>query len=71
MSKESVDKAEEFFSKLEKDKILQGKINQGVEKLAKDAGYDVTAEDLTEALRKRWSCHSKVVPFKYSEPPGS
>jgi Nif11 domain len=68
MSKESA-KAEEFFDQLEKDKGLQGKISQGIEKLAKEAGYNVTAEELSNELRKRWDCH-RASFFFYSEPPG-
>jgi hypothetical protein len=69
MSKETPDKAEEFFDQLEKDEGLQGKMTQGIEKLAKDAGYNVTAEELTNELRKRWGCHRGPF-FFYSEPPG-
>jgi hypothetical protein len=69
MSKESANKAEEFFDQLEKDQGFQGKMTQGIEKLAKDAGYNVTAEELTSELRKRWSCKRGPV-FFYSEPPG-
>ena len=69
MSKESPNKAEEFFDQLEKDQGFQGKMTQGIEKLAKDAGYNLTAEELTNELRKRWSCQRGPF-FFYSEPPG-
>jgi uncharacterized protein YihD (DUF1040 family) len=66
MSKEQ---AEKFFDQLQKEKILQSTIKQGLEKLAKDAGYDATEEELTAELVKRWEC--KVFPeVPYSEPPG-
>jgi hypothetical protein len=68
MSKESEKRAEEFFERLEKDKKLQGEIRQGIEKLAKDSGYDLTEEELTAELRKRWQCQREA--FLYSEPPG-
>ena len=66
MSKEQ---AEKFFDQLEKEKGLKGAIKQGLEKLAKDAGYDATEEELAAELRKRWECRgpSKII---YSEPPG-
>jgi hypothetical protein len=66
MSKEQ---AKEFFERLEKEKTLQSTIKQGLEKLAKDAGYDATEEELAAELRKRWKC-TGVQEFIYSEPPG-
>jgi Nif11 domain len=66
MSKEQ---AKEFFDRLEKEKVLQATIKQGLEKLAKDAGYDATEDELTAELRKRWECQRVVGPG-YSEPPG-
>jgi hypothetical protein len=62
--------AVKFFDQLEKDKALRDKIKLGLETLAKiAAGYNVTEEDLTAELRKRWECQSRY--FRpYSEPPG-
>jgi Nif11 domain len=65
----SKQEAEKFFDKLEKEKALQSTIKQGLEKLAKDAGYDATEEELAAELRKRWKC-TGVTKFIYSEPPG-
>jgi hypothetical protein len=68
MSKQ--DAAKEFFDQLEKDKALRDKIKLGLETLAKiAAGYDITEDELTAELRKRWECRgpSKII---YSEPPG-
>ena len=69
MSKEQ---AEKFFDQLEDDPALRAKIKLGLESLTKiAANYDVTEEELTDELRKRWGCSR---PFKegevYSEPPG-
>jgi hypothetical protein len=61
--------AKELFDKLKEDPELQAKIKLGLETLAKIAGdYDVTEEELTNELRKRWQCRTPGVP--YSEPPG-
>lgn len=66
MSKEQ---AVKFFDQLEKEKGLQSMIKQGLEKLAKDAGYDATEEELAAELRKRWECRGRS-NIIYSEPPG-
>jgi hypothetical protein len=66
MSKEE---AEKFFDRLEKDKPLQRTIKIGLEKVAKDAGFDATEDELNDELRKRWKCVGKS-PSTYSEPPG-
>jgi hypothetical protein len=61
--------AKELFDKMEKDPELQAKIKLGLETLAKIAGdYDVTEEELTAELRKRWQC--QIHGPHYSEPPG-
>jgi len=71
MSKED---AKKFFEKLRSDKSMQVKIKEGLEKLAKDSGFEATEEELTEELKRRWSC--KKTPSRYpeavvySEPPG-
>lgn len=65
----SKDDAKEFFDKLEKDPALKAKIKLGLEKLAKDAGYDATEDELNAELRRRWECSSTRGPG-YSEPPG-
>ena len=69
MSKEH---AKEFFDKLENDPALQAKIRLGLQTLTKIAAdYDVTEEELTEELRRRWKCSAKVpIGGGYSEPPG-
>jgi hypothetical protein len=69
MAQELKGNAEEFFNKLQSSKELQAKIKEGIEKLAKDNGYDVTEKQLTDELRKRWQCHGGE-QFSYSEPPG-
>jgi len=62
--------AKKFFDQLEKDKQLQAKVKDGLEKLAQSLGYKVTEEELTVELRKRWDCKTHRVPeFPYSEPP--
>jgi predicted ribosomally synthesized peptide with nif11-like leader len=66
MSKEQ---AKKFFDQLEKDEALQGRIKQGLEKLAKENGYDATEDDLTVELRERWECEGPL-KHPYSEPPG-
>ena len=61
--------AKEFFDELERNDELQAKIKLGLESLVKIAAdYDVTEEELTAELRKRW----QTVPGRvvYSEPPG-
>jgi FKBP-type peptidyl-prolyl cis-trans isomerase (trigger factor) len=65
----SKQEAEKFFDKLEKETKLRSTIKQGLEKLAKDAGYDATEEELTAELAKRWKCKPPLHP-PYSEPPG-
>jgi FKBP-type peptidyl-prolyl cis-trans isomerase (trigger factor) len=65
MSKEQ---AEKFFDRLEKEKVLQVTIKQGLEKLAKDAGCDATEAELADELAKRWGKNPYHPP--YSEPPG-
>jgi hemerythrin superfamily protein len=60
--------AKEFLDQLEKDKKLQAKIKLGLEALVKIAAdHNVTEEELSEELQKRWRTKSKIV---YSEPPG-
>ena len=61
--------AKEFFDELERNDKLQAKIKLGLESLVKIAAdYDVTEEELTAELRKRW--RSQVSGMLYSEPPG-
>ena len=69
MSKEQ---AEKFFDQLEKDKALRAKIKLGLEALTKIAAdYDVTEEELTQELRRRWKCTATFRSGEeYSEPPG-
>jgi len=66
--KELGDTAKAFFDQLDKDKELQAKIKVGLEKLAKEAGYNATEEQLEAELRKRWQCGFGGP--HYSEPPG-
>jgi hypothetical protein len=67
MSKE---RAREFFERLQIDEELRGSMKEGLENLAKKAGFhDVTHEDLNEALRELWNA-SNVAGPPYSEPPG-
>jgi predicted ribosomally synthesized peptide with nif11-like leader len=66
----SEEQAVRFFDQLEKDEALRAKIKLGLETLAKiAAGYNVTEEELTAELRKRWECQSRSFT-PYSEPPG-
>jgi hypothetical protein len=65
----SQEQAKKFFDKLEKDLALKAEIKSGLEKLAKDAGYDATEEELSAELWKRWGC-SRGAENPYSEPPG-
>ena len=59
---------EKFFDQLEKDKTLRVKIKLGLETLAKIAAdYNVTQEELSAELEKRWQHKKKII---YSEPPG-
>lgn len=62
--------AEEFFEKLKTDEKLKTNIKQGLEVLAKLAGFDATEEELTEELAKQWKCGPKLFHPPYSEPPG-
>jgi len=64
--------AKKFFDELENDAALRAKIKLGLETLTKIAAdYDVTEEELTEELRRRWKCSGKIrVRSEYSEPPG-
>ena len=68
----SLQQAKKFFDQLEKDKALRRKIKLGLETLTKiAANYNVTEEELTEELRKRWKCSAKLrIREEYSEPPG-
>jgi Nif11 domain len=68
MSMESKNKAGEFFDRLEVDEELQANIKQGIEKLAKANGFNVTEQELSDELRKRWEDDTFHQP--YSEPPG-
>ena len=68
MSMESEGKAGEFLDQLQNDVNMQEKIKNGIEKLARDNGYDLTEEDLEKELRKRWQCG--LGGGHYSEPPG-
>jgi hypothetical protein len=69
MSNESEDRAKEFFDELDKSPQLQAKIKLGLESLAKIAAdYDVTEEELTAELRRRWN--AQAPGSNYSEPPG-
>jgi FKBP-type peptidyl-prolyl cis-trans isomerase (trigger factor) len=61
--------AKEFFEKMEESPDMQAKIKLGLEKLAKDLGYDATEDELTAELQKRWECQGHHGPG-YSEPPG-
>jgi hypothetical protein len=64
-------KAQEFFDHLEKDQALRDKIKLGLESLTKIAAdYDVTQEELTAELQKRWQCQPGGTKLPYSEPPG-
>jgi Nif11 domain len=66
MSKE---KAQAFFDELEKSPELRAKIKLGLETLTKiAAGYDVTQDELSAELQKRWNCATPRIP--YSEPAG-
>ncbi len=67
MSKEQ---AKEFFDQLWKDQAMQVKIKDGLEKLAKECHFDVTEEELTQELRRRWECKARGGGHGYSEPPG-
>jgi|GraSoiStandDraft_35_1057300.scaffolds.fasta_scaffold62798_1 hypothetical protein len=61
--------AKEFFDELERNDKLQAKIKLGLESLVKIAAdYDVTEEELSAELRKRWN--SQILGIPYSEPPG-
>ncbi len=63
--------AKEFFDQLEKDEQLRAKIKLGLETLAKIAAdYDVTEDELTAELQKRWESHKTRGGPIYSEPPG-
>jgi len=68
----SKQKAQAFFDELEKSPELRAKIKLGLETLTKiAAGYDVTEDELSEELQKRWACTQP--PAKghgYSEPAG-
>ena len=62
--------AKEFVDERERNDKLQAKIKLGLESLVKIAAdFDVTEEELTAELQKRWSC--QIIPrVPYSEPPG-
>jgi hypothetical protein len=66
MSKE---RAKEFFEKLQKDDKIRLKVKKGLEDVAKKAGFDVTQEELNEALRELWKA-TECKSLFYSEPPG-
>jgi hypothetical protein len=68
MSK-SEGRAEEFFNQLQSDEEMQRKIRQGLENLAKEVGYELSEEELSAELRKRWA-NQGAVGLVYSEPPG-
>jgi predicted ribosomally synthesized peptide with nif11-like leader len=66
MSKED---AKQFFERLEKDAALRRNVKQGLEKVAKDAGFDVTEDELSAELRRLWGARERQ-KIVYSEPPG-
>jgi predicted ribosomally synthesized peptide with nif11-like leader len=70
MSKES---ATAFLEKLRGDMALQSKVKeagQSLVKVGKDAGYDFTFEEASDALHEIWKCPPSKEHIVYSEPPG-
>lgn len=67
MSKED---AKKFFDRLTQDKAMQVKVKDGLEKLAEECHFDVTEEELSEELQRRWECTGVREGIVYSEPPG-
>jgi predicted ribosomally synthesized peptide with nif11-like leader len=76
MSKKS---AEEFIEAVVRDAALRKKVNEAAEdivKVAQGAGFKVSSEEISRALRAYWfeqaaETEQKVDPFrKFSEAPG-
>jgi hypothetical protein len=67
----STEQAQKFFDQLENDAELRAKIKLGLESLVKiAANYNVTEDELTQELQKRWGCSGPKIGPGYSEPPG-
>jgi hypothetical protein len=52
---------------------LQSKVKeagQSLVKVGKDAGYDFTFEEASDALHEIWKCPPSKEHIVYSEPPG-
>ena len=63
--------AKDFFDELDKNDALRKTVNEGLVKLANEAGFpDLSEEELQEELWKRWGTTIMREGFMYSEPPG-
>jgi predicted ribosomally synthesized peptide with nif11-like leader len=74
MSKEH---AKKFVEQVQKDEVLRKKVTEASEHIlgvAKAHGYDITREDLTAALKEKWSQtkgeEEDKAAFPFSEAPG-
>ena len=70
MSKEH---AHKFMEHIQKDEALRKKVREASEhvlKVAKDHGYNVTREDLKQAVKERWKGEEADDPALLSETPG-
>jgi len=50
--------AQKFIKQLQKDPALRSKVNkasQHIVKVAKDQGYDVTQEEISNSLKEHWA----------------
>ncbi len=69
MSKEH---AQKFVEHIQKDDALRKKVNDAsahIIKLAKDHGYEVTHEEVSQALKEHWGKQPDKPSF-FSETPG-
>ncbi len=70
MSTVGEENARKFFADLKKNEHnMQRKINDGLAKLAKDHGYECSAEELDRVLKELWEATTRSW-IAYSEPPG-
>ena len=65
--------AEDFVNRIRTDEVLRKKVNEAskhVLDVAKEHGYEVTHEELTEVLTKHWKTAGPDEPQFFSEAPG-
>ena len=66
--------AHDFFDQIQASSpnvTLKAAVKKSLEKIASDAGYTATEDELVDELAERWKADpSSVAKVAYSEPPG-